>query len=217
LDRDEPSEVRINALKGLRDCPWPAPDRPVVAETILRVAQANDSPDRVEGERRLPLAVEETLYRIAQEALNNVFKHASAHQVAVRLRFSDGDVALEIGDDGIGFDPAIMPSPGRLGLRGMQERIRNVQGTLHVDSAPGKGTRVCVTVNTHDLCGDHEAYRRQRQGVLDAPLSSTVTTPTVPRKAARRKPGRWMVRAERCGQRSTLTVAFHEKDRCWSE
>jgi signal transduction histidine kinase len=106
---------------------------------------------RVEGERRLPLAVEEALYRIAQEALNNIFKHACAKQVTVALRFTDGEVALTVSDDGIGFDPAALPSPGGLGLRNMEERARKLRGTLQVDSAPGKGTRVCVVVKTHDM------------------------------------------------------------------
>ncbi len=106
---------------------------------------------RVEGERRLPLAVEESLYRIAQEALNNVFKHARAHQVTVALTFSDGGVSLEVCDDGIGFDPAAPPSQGGLGLGNMAERARKIRGTLQVDSAPGKGTRVHVMVNIHDL------------------------------------------------------------------
>ena len=104
---------------------------------------------RVEGERRLPLAVEEALYRIAQEALNNVFKHANTHQVTVTLRFSDDEVCLEVSDDGVGFDPAT--PQGGLGLRGMQERARKVDGNLEVDSAPGKGTQVRVTVKTGGL------------------------------------------------------------------
>jgi signal transduction histidine kinase len=106
---------------------------------------------RVEGERRLPVAIETALYRIAQEALNNVFKHASARQVTVALRFSDEAVSLEVCDDGIGFDSTAARSQGGLGLRSMEERVRNLRGMFNLASAPGKGTRVCVTINPRDL------------------------------------------------------------------
>ena len=78
---------------------------------------------RVEGERRLPIAVEGELYWIAQEALNNVLKHAQAQHVTVRLHFTDASICLEVRDDGVGFDPLAIP-PGRAGWRGAAQHQR---------------------------------------------------------------------------------------------
>jgi signal transduction histidine kinase len=100
----------------------------------------------VEGDGRLPPAVEMELDRITQEALNNALKHAHAHQIAVQLRQDERTVALEIADDGIGFDLGTTWSRGGLGLRGMAERAARLGGQLAIDSRPGKGTRVRVEV-----------------------------------------------------------------------
>ena len=84
--------------------------------------------------------VEVTYYRIAQEALNNVMKHAHASRVDVVLETRDGVVTLCIADDGIGFD---MPGDqDRFGLVGMKERAELVGATLDVESSPGHGTTV---------------------------------------------------------------------------
>lgn len=103
---------------------------------------------RVEGERRLPIAVEAELYWIAQEALNNVLKHARAQHVTVRLHFTANKILLEVGDDGIGFDPLTVGPEGRggVGLRSMAERATRLGGTLICDSSVGAGTRVKVEV-----------------------------------------------------------------------
>ncbi|MEP7358176.1 MAG: GAF domain-containing protein [Anaerolineales bacterium] len=92
---------------------------------------------------------EEALYRIVQEALNNVIKHARASRVTVRLAQPDGQVCLTIADDGLGFDPAAAPAPGRdggLGLVGIRERVDHLGGTFNIESAPGQGTRVAVVL-----------------------------------------------------------------------
>lgn len=99
------------------------------------------------GERRLPLPLEIELYRIAQEALTNVVKHARAKQVKISLRFDEVQVCLEIEDDGVGFDTALDHSGG-MGLRGIQERVEKIGGDLLVQSAPGQGTILRITVNT---------------------------------------------------------------------
>ncbi|MAT99513.1 MAG: hypothetical protein CL608_20415 [Anaerolineaceae bacterium] len=99
------------------------------------------------GERRLPLPLEIELYRIAQEALTNVVKHARAKQVNISLRFDEVQVCLEIEDDGVGFDTAVHHSGG-MGLRGIQERVEKIGGDLLVQSAPGQGTILRITVNT---------------------------------------------------------------------
>ena len=99
-----------------------------------------------EEEQRLPLSVEEELYWIAQEALNNVVKHAQAQKVTVRLQFDDETARLEVRDDGKGFEPATARQSGGMGLRGMEERAQRINGKLEVESALGQGTTLRVTV-----------------------------------------------------------------------
>ncbi len=102
------------------------------------------------AERRLPAAIELALFRIAQEALSNIERHASADRVAVGLSF-DGDsgVRLLVTDDGIGFDARDShdaADKGSLGLRGMTERARLIGSDLTFHSDPGTGTTVDVWV-----------------------------------------------------------------------
>lgn len=86
------------------------------------------------------------LYRVAQEALNNVIHHARARKATVILRQLDGGLALAVRDDGEGFDPE-HPREGRsLGLASMRERLRLVNGTLDIESAPGHGTAIVAWV-----------------------------------------------------------------------
>jgi PAS domain S-box-containing protein len=86
------------------------------------------------------------LYRVAQEALSNVMRHAHARAVDVVLREMDGCLLLAVRDDGVGFDPE-SPKEGRsLGLASMRERLRLVNGTLDIESAPGRGTAIMAWV-----------------------------------------------------------------------
>ena len=101
----------------------------------------------VEGDGHLAPEVEEGLYRIAQEALNNALRHAHARSVAVRLHYNNRTVTLEIIDDGIGFDPTEARSRGGFGLRGMEERAARLGAALTMISSPGKGTRITVEVS----------------------------------------------------------------------
>ncbi|MHB9034959.1 MAG: GAF domain-containing sensor histidine kinase [Anaerolineae bacterium] len=101
---------------------------------------------RVEGSRRLPLAVEEELYRIALEALNNVVKHARAQHVTITLNFNESRVYLEIADDGTGYDLLIAKGSGGMGLRGMEERAQRINAKLEVASTPGQGTIIKLEV-----------------------------------------------------------------------
>jgi PAS domain S-box-containing protein len=101
---------------------------------------------RVQGERRLPISLEEELFRIALEALNNVVKHANAQQVRVDLGYEDGDIWLEITDDGVGFDPVAVRGGGGRGLLGIEERVQRIQGSVAIESAPGDGTTLRVAV-----------------------------------------------------------------------
>jgi signal transduction histidine kinase len=84
------------------------------------------------------------LFRILQEALTNVSRHARAHEVGVSLAVRDGTVAMEVTDDGGGFDPAA--TPRGTGFRGMRERCDFLGGTLEVDSRPGGGTRLAIVL-----------------------------------------------------------------------
>lgn len=100
--------------------------------------------------RRLPRERETTLYRVAQEALTNVAKHARAKSVSVVLQSEGDELRLVVEDDGCGFDPATASGDGsvplRLGLLGMKERLGQFGGSLEIDSAPGKGTTVVARI-----------------------------------------------------------------------
>jgi signal transduction histidine kinase len=100
----------------------------------------------VEGESRLPPEIEEGLYRIGQEALNNAMKHARASNIRICLRQAERAVSLEIADDGIGFDPTTAGKQGGLGLLAMEERAAELGGQLSVRSKPREGTAVLVEV-----------------------------------------------------------------------
>jgi signal transduction histidine kinase/ligand-binding sensor domain-containing protein len=99
---------------------------------------------RAEGEGRLPPDVEEGLYRITMEALNNALKHAQARSITVSLRLEPVAAVLEIADDGVGFDPATAGDRGGMGLRGMAERAEELGGRLTVESKPDSGTQITV-------------------------------------------------------------------------
>ncbi|HEU5098890.1 MAG TPA: CHASE3 domain-containing protein [Roseiflexaceae bacterium] len=121
-----------------------------LGELLRQLAEATISRARVqvdlkiEGQCRLPPDVQLALYRIAQEALNNVARHAGASQAAVLLSCQPEQLELRISDDGQGFDPA---GVGRdhLGLCIMRERAEAIGALLRLDSQPGCGTRVMVS------------------------------------------------------------------------
>ncbi len=99
-------------------------------------------------ERRLPAEVELVLFRIAQEALSNVRRHSQATKAEVKVEFEDKKTRITVKDNGKGFDlPETMGDlvkAGRLGLAGMQERIQLLNGSLKIESEPGRGTTVTV-------------------------------------------------------------------------
>jgi signal transduction histidine kinase len=94
-----------------------------------------------------PLFLEgkQALYRIAQEALHNIVKHAHARTVTLRLIRQEGELLLEIGDDGKGFDPT-GSFPGHFGLLSMQERAAGLGGTCSIESAAAQGTRLRLRI-----------------------------------------------------------------------
>jgi signal transduction histidine kinase len=110
--------------------------------------------------RRLPRDLELVLYRVAQEALANVAKHARAGRAEVTLSRHRNEVSLVISDDGIGIQPTRGPGGGSgLGLFGMSERLALVNGVLGVKSAPGKGTVVTARVRVSARKGRDSAWR----------------------------------------------------------
>lgn len=98
---------------------------------------------------RFPAALETTCFRIVQEGITNVIRHARASRISVRLERTGGDLMLIISDDGTGFDPKAVRAAGNasatLGLRGMEERAQAAGGTLTIDSAPRLGTQICAS------------------------------------------------------------------------
>jgi two-component system sensor histidine kinase UhpB len=104
----------------------------------------------VELAERLPPELETALFRVVQEALMNVARHAQAETVLIQIAPREGQLEIEIEDDGRGFAPeeSAVPEPsGRgLGLLGMRERVELLGGRLQVDSSPGNGTRVLARV-----------------------------------------------------------------------
>ncbi len=116
------------------------------------------APLEIEGEAEpLPPEVAHAAFRIMQEALMNVEKHAKARQARVILRFAPCLFGCTIKDDGVGFDPSAAPEQpsvtGGFGLLGMQQRAESVGGQLRVVSSPGAGTEVTFTVAVGDLMG----------------------------------------------------------------
>ncbi len=101
-------------------------------------------------DERLPVEVETAVFRVVQEALMNVVRHAGAETVLVQMERADGRLEIEVEDDGRGFDTGSVMTPdssGRgLGLLGIRERVELLGGKVTIDSAPGKGTRVAVSV-----------------------------------------------------------------------
>ena len=94
----------------------------------------------------MPREVAACLYRVTQEALQNAAKHSTANHISVALAFGEGTVSLSIEDEGVGFDVESVKGRGGLGLIGMEERVRIINGKLAVASQVGRGTRISVTV-----------------------------------------------------------------------
>ncbi|MGE3189707.1 MAG: ATP-binding protein [Vicinamibacterales bacterium] len=99
---------------------------------------------------RLAPEVEIALFRVVQEAMANIERHAGAETVLVQVSLEDGLLTVEVEDDGVGFEPEAVADPAGgargLGLLGMRERVELLGGSFFVDSAPGRGTRVVATV-----------------------------------------------------------------------
>jgi signal transduction histidine kinase len=97
---------------------------------------------------RVPVTVASAIYRVVQEALTNIARHAGARRASVTLTRHDGTAIVMIEDDGRGFDPANVPLDS-IGVRGMRERVALVGGTVEIESEAGRGTAVLVRVPLH--------------------------------------------------------------------
>ncbi|MBP7568424.1 MAG: HAMP domain-containing protein [Acidobacteria bacterium] len=117
-------------------------------------------------ERRLRPELETALFRVAQEAITNIAKHAGAETVLIQCLERDGRVTIEIEDDGKGFAPESLPPPAArergLGLMGMRERVELFGGTIELDSAPGQGTRVKVSVKVREVVDGQDSGADRR-------------------------------------------------------
>jgi signal transduction histidine kinase/PAS domain-containing protein len=120
------------------------------AHTSLDAAGVEVHVEEAGQEKRLPPEVEIALFRIVQEAIANIARHARAESAYISLEYKEKSIAVEIEDDGVGFDHSHGFTPGAggkgVGLLGMQERADLLGGTLVIDTRPGGGTRVSVEV-----------------------------------------------------------------------
>ncbi|HZM24882.1 MAG TPA: two-component regulator propeller domain-containing protein [Anaerolineales bacterium] len=115
-------------------------------EYIFEWENRNDSTAKlsIRNERRLPLEIEQAIYRVTQESLANVARHSKASRVDIALVYNTDSVQLSLADDGCGFD-ADVKSHG-MGLRSIRERVSSVHGVAQIQSAPGHGTRILVQI-----------------------------------------------------------------------
>ena len=155
------AELREHVVSALQDVRRLAVElRPAVLDDFGLVAAlerltesfAEQTGSRVDfhsalGEARLPSDVETALYRVVQEALTNIVKHANARSVSISVARRDASVAATIEDDGAGFDLRSLREDG-IGLIGMRERLALIDGRLHVESRPGVGTTIVAEVPT---------------------------------------------------------------------
>jgi signal transduction histidine kinase len=119
-------------------------DRQLSAHGVVVRCEFNDV------ERRLPPLMETALFRVVQEAISNIAKHAHAEQVLIQCGITGDVLTIEIEDDGEGFDRAAVSRPSEeghgWGLLGITERVEALGGTVLIDTAPGQGVRMAVSV-----------------------------------------------------------------------
>jgi signal transduction histidine kinase len=144
-------EETRRALKALRASPLDDLGlalalRKMAEDAASRAGLALDMPEILMVPPLSP-DVEQCIYRVAQEAVSNVVKHASAKKLTVKLEFIEGIVTLSVIDDGAGFDDGKIDKTTHFGLAGMQERMQMMGGELNITSKPGSGTTIKLTIN----------------------------------------------------------------------
>jgi signal transduction histidine kinase len=96
---------------------------------------------------KIPSAIMTTLFRLLQESLSNITKHAKAKHVFVTLVGTEQGIELTVQDDGVGFDPDLLSKKRKsVGILGMKERLRLLGGTMQIDSRPDQGTTLTFTI-----------------------------------------------------------------------
>jgi signal transduction histidine kinase len=147
------------ALKALRASPLEDLGLVLALRRLAEegAARANLALDLALPERPPALSpdAQQCLYRVAQEALANAIHHANARTLVVHLLADDGAVTLTVADDGQGFDIAGRQDGGRYGLRGMRERAERARARLTIDSRPGQGTTVRLTMGGTEDASHH--------------------------------------------------------------
>jgi signal transduction histidine kinase len=136
---------------------------PEILDQVGLVSALREFASRLAAHQRLHIEVREarwptavprpvaiTLYRVAQEALQNAVKHSGAPEATVDLEGTPAGLSMTIADRGVGFDPTSRPE-AQLGLAGMQERLRSIGGQLDGASIPGRGTRILATVSAEAI------------------------------------------------------------------
>jgi len=124
--------------------------------------------------RKIGDAIEHHLLRICEEAMANIVKHAHATRVEMVLNFTSQDVQLQIRDNGRGFESKKRKDSKRdhFGLLGIKERVASLFGMLSIDSLPGRGTRLLVTIPTHRAVHSNAARIHKYRSLADAVLVS---------------------------------------------
>jgi NarL family two-component system sensor histidine kinase LiaS len=148
-------EELATLIQKLRPAPLESDSLPKALERYTNAwsRQTGVSTDlQVRGERALPQAIEQALFRVFQEALANVARHSAAETVNIGLTYTTESVKLSIIDDGQGFNPVENETHG-YGLKSMQERVDRLGGWLQIESAPGMGTKVLVEIPDIDREG----------------------------------------------------------------
>ena len=157
LARDSLSEAR-RSVDALRPEPlerWRLSE--ALADVAERWAALNGIPVQAQTTgtaRPIRPEIEFALLRAAQEALANVARHAHATRVGLTVSYMENEVALDVRDDGVGFDPAALPAGGGFGLIAMRQRVADLSGTVEVESEPGGGTAISTCIPTVSVLAD---------------------------------------------------------------
>ena len=157
LARDSLSEAR-RSVDALRPEPL---ERSRLSEALADVAERwatlNGIPVQAQTTgtaRPIRPEIEFALLRAAQEALANVARHAHATRVGLTVSYMENEVALDVRDDGVGFDPATLTGGGGFGLIAMRQRVADLSGTVEVESEPGGGTAISTCIPTVAVLAD---------------------------------------------------------------
>jgi PAS domain S-box-containing protein len=147
-----------------------------MADSLIRNHGIETEIEVLGQQKDLPSEVQLLLFRIAQEALNNIRRHTDASMALVTVEFSDDETMLSISDNGKGFEPpermSDMAGSGKLGLAGMQERAQLLGGRINISSQPGKGTTVTVHVPVKARAEHLASNQKELKSIIDGMTKS---------------------------------------------